>query len=85
MNIVKIQNKITQKEAVQLTEKNLLDVMAWCDDCEPCQDDNDEGLIIPTLEGNHLARWGAWVIKGLNGEFYPCKPDIFEKSYEIIS
>ena len=41
-----------------------------------------ETLEIPTLEGNHLAKSGDWIIKGIAGEFYPCKPDIFEKTYE---
>jgi hypothetical protein len=41
------------------------------------------GILIPTLEGDHLARPGDWIIKGVNGEFYPCKPDIFEKTYEL--
>lgn len=41
-----------------------------------------DGIIIPTLEGDHLARPGDWIIKGVSGEFYPCKPDIFEKTYE---
>lgn len=39
---------------------------------------------IHTLEGDMLCRKGEWVIKGVNGEFYPCKPDIFEKTYEIV-
>lgn len=39
-------------------------------------------LIIPTLEGEMRASPGDWIIKGVNGEFYPCKPDIFEKTYE---
>jgi hypothetical protein len=39
-------------------------------------------LTIPTLEGNMKAMPGDWIIKGVNGEFYPCKPDIFEKIYE---
>jgi hypothetical protein len=37
---------------------------------------------IPTLEGTMRADKGDWIIKGVNGEFYPCKPDIFEKTYE---
>lgn len=45
----------------------------------------DEGLIIHTLEGDHLARYGDWIIKGVHGEFYPCKPDIFEKTYEPVA
>ena len=40
------------------------------------------GLIIETLEGDMTADYGDWIIKGVNGEFYPCKPDIFEKTYE---
>jgi len=39
-------------------------------------------LIIPTLEGNHRANVGDWIIKGIKGEFYPCKPDIFAATYE---
>lgn len=42
------------------------------------------GVVIPTLEGDHLASPGDWIIKGVNGEFYPCKPDIFEKTYEQV-
>ena len=41
-----------------------------------------DGIVIPTLEGDHLARVGDWIIKGVAGEFYPCKPDIFEQTYE---
>lgn len=41
-------------------------------------------FIIKTLEGNHLAQKGDWIIKGIKGEFYPCKPDIFEQTYERI-
>lgn len=41
-----------------------------------------ESFYIETLEGKMLCRKGDWVIKGVNGEFYPCKPDIFEKTYE---
>lgn len=40
------------------------------------------GYKIRTLEGEMTASLGDWIIKGVNGEFYPCKPDIFEKTYE---
>ena len=39
-------------------------------------------LFIHTLEGIMCAQIGDWIIEGVNGEFYPCKPDIFEKTYE---
>jgi hypothetical protein len=42
----------------------------------------DGALVIPTLEGPLRASPGDYIIKGINGEFYPCKPDIFEKTYE---
>ena len=42
------------------------------------------GIIISTLEGDHLAQVGDWIIKGVKGEFYPCKPDIFELTYEPV-
>ena len=44
-------------------------------------DIRDYDLTIPTLEGDHVASPGDWIIKGVKGEFYPCKPDIFEVTY----
>lgn len=45
---------------------------------------DEEGIVIKTLEGNHLAKYGDWIIKGVAGEFYPCKPDIFDQTYEAV-
>ena len=42
-------------------------------------------IAIHTLEGDHYAFIGDWIIRGIKGEFYPCKPDIFEKTYEEVS
>jgi hypothetical protein len=39
-------------------------------------------ILIPTLEGEITASYGDWIVKGVKGEFYPCKPDIFELTYE---
>ena len=44
-----------------------------------------DGVLISTLEGNMKASIGDFIIKGVNGEFYPCKPDIFEKTYELVA
>jgi hypothetical protein len=41
-------------------------------------------VCIPTLEGEMRAQPGDWIIKGVKGEFYPCKPDIFEATYEPV-
>ena len=41
-------------------------------------------LKIETLEGDMTVSPGDWIIKGVQGEFYPCKPDIFEATYELV-
>lgn len=41
-------------------------------------------MLIPTLEGTMAANPGDWIIKGVSGEFYPCKPDIFAATYELV-
>ena len=50
----------------------------------PIYNFTDKGIIIETIEGNHLASWGDWIIKGVEGELYPCKPHIFKKTYEPV-
>jgi hypothetical protein len=47
-------------------------------------DDHVLALAIPTLEGLMVAHEGDWVIKGVQGELYPCKPDIFAATYEPV-
>ncbi|MFG3509689.1 hypothetical protein ACGF5F_29775 [Streptomyces sp. NPDC047821] len=42
-------------------------------------------LVIATLEGAMHASPNDWIIRGVEGEFYPCKPDIFEATYEAVS
>jgi hypothetical protein len=42
-------------------------------------------LVITTLEGEMTAQPGDWIIKGVKGEFYPCKPDIFDATYEPVA
>jgi hypothetical protein len=44
----------------------------------------DPYMRIVTLEGTMVASRGDWIIKGVKGEFYPCKPDIFEATYEAV-
>jgi len=45
---------------------------------------NSGSVIIPTLEGDHEAKVGDYIIQGVKGEIYPCKPDIFELTYEPV-
>lgn len=41
-------------------------------------------FVIPTLEGDHNVSDGDYIIRGVKGEFYPCKPDIFEATYDAV-
>lgn len=56
----------------------------WCDGYALRDEGESAHIVISTLEGDMRANPGDWIIKGVNGEFYPCKPDIFEKSYEPV-
>jgi hypothetical protein len=73
-------------EAMQLTDSTLDEIFNWINTKDNIATLYDMSSIkISTLEGSMYARIGDWVIKGVNGEFYPCKPDIFEKTYESIT
>ena len=80
-------------EAFQMTQERRYDNSewpvwlnrAWNKDREDagamfCVDGGVE-LYIQTLEGQHAVQWDDWIIQGIQGELYPCKPDIFEASY----
>ena len=62
--------------------------MQWCHGRfrpDPHDDADDAALfLIDTPEGPHIARSGDWIIRGVKGEFYPCKPDIFAATYEEV-
>ena len=70
-------------EAVQWTGDNFGEVALFCDRISEAIPQEDE-LIIKTLEGNIIASKGDYIIKGVQGEFYPCKPDVFHKKYEEV-
>lgn len=62
--------------AVQALENGTMCFDSLDSDSPPCE------LFINTLEGRHHASVDDYIIQGVNGELYPCKPDIFEKTYE---
>lgn len=80
-------------EARRITDENILDVAAWADQAHTYTGSrhghtdppwsHHTCMLIETLEGGMSAYVGDWVIKGVQGEFYPCKPDIFEATYEL--
>lgn len=69
-------------EAVQWTGDNHQEVSALGKIIEGSPRRKDRALPIQTLEGVMLANVGDWIIKGVKGELYPCKPDIFASTYE---
>jgi hypothetical protein len=70
-------------EAMRYTGENADDVIAWGFQAGIRRlFDTDDELVVPTLEGEHIIRPGLYVIKGVEGEFYGCDPDIFHKTYE---
>lgn len=86
---VKFRKKPVVVEAIQfLGRKNWFECWIFVDTADPIlevtYDDEKETLTIPTLEGDHLATKGDWIIKGVAGECYPCKPDIFDLTYEKV-
>ena len=93
---MKYRKKPVVIDAVQLTANNfdeICDFLGFTPDeklnpnygIDENGDTNDWrlGVYIPTSEGKMLASNGDFIIKGVNGEFYPCKPDIFTKTYEL--
>ena len=83
------QKKPVVIEARQLTNDNLDEIIQWIDSVSNCwlcsrSSSISDPLLIRTLEGNHVATIGDWIIKGVKGEFYPCKPDIFEMTYQPL-
>ena len=82
MPIKKYKKKPVVIEAIQLIEDNQQEVFDFCEGKAFLTIDNT--LYIPTLEGKLIATQGDYIIKGVAGEFYPCKPDIFEKTYELV-
>jgi hypothetical protein len=83
----KFRKKPVQIEAVRLGDTNSGRVAAWCGGTlrgGPGGGSAGGTVIIDTLEGRMVASPGDWVIKGVQGEFYPCKPDIFDATYEPV-
>lgn len=89
MEMAFYQKKPVVVQAEKLSPDNATMVAEWCGGMQVEEiGSNDEKLVginIPTLEGTMRASEGDYVIKGVKGEFYPCKPDIFTETYEQVS
>lgn len=90
---MKYRKKPVVIEAVQWNGKNLAEILLFTG-IHPSADHwtherfeevvKKDGLKIFTLEGKMSANINDWIIKGVKGEFYPCKPDIFDATYEKV-
>jgi hypothetical protein len=97
---MKYRKKPVVIEAFQMTEARRLSNDEWppwlhwawqrerfeANSLYPTEEGKGDGtLSIRTLEGQHLVSWGDYIIQGIQGELYPCKPDIFEASYDSLA
>ena len=97
MTIVNARKKPVVIQAVQWTGDNLQEILEFVgrhpdfdnwfqDNAEYADFVRNDGnrFKIKTLEGTMYADAGDWVIRGVKGEFYPCKPDVFAETYEVV-
>jgi len=86
----RFRKKTVEIQAVQWTGDNIVEIQEFMINSDRGPHylsgfkNADEIIGIDTLEGQMIANKNDWIIKGIAGEFYPCKPDIFEKTYESI-
>ena len=81
---MKFRKKPLIVEAIQYTGNNGTKILHFINPNLP-KDATAFGGTIETLEGIMQVKIGDWIIRGIKGEIYPCKPDIFEKTYELIN
>lgn len=85
--MAKYRKKPVEVEAIRWTGKNMKEIESFMNE-KGCVFNNEPlkeiKLTIITLEGLMNADPGDYIIKGVHGEFYPCKPDIFKKTYEPV-
>jgi len=84
MGVKKYRKKPVIVEAIQFTGDNGKEIQDWVNNEVWLSSIVSPFLSILTLEGEMKGTVGDYIIKGAQGEFYPCKPDIFEQTYEVI-
>ena len=87
---MKFRKKPIVIEAIQWTGDNFDELKDFTETdnqqtvCRIVKGTFDRDLFVDTLEGSLMASLNDWIIKGIKGEFYPCKPDIFEATYDLV-
>jgi hypothetical protein len=90
MNVAQFRKKPIVIEARQWEDgENTDEIFAWGDEYDVLMSVRDDPhgttyLTIETLEGAMTATSGDWIIRGVQDEFYPCKPEIFDATYEAV-
>lgn len=85
IKMTKYRKKSVEVEVMRFTDTNKDRVFNWVTCNKSAEFINDKPVLrIQTLEGIMTAHLGDYIIKGVKGEFYPCKPDIFEQTYEKV-
>lgn len=79
---MKFRKKPIAVEAIRYEKAHIGRALDFCNMLRYNQHDNE--YYVETLEGCMKVTEGDFIVKGINGEFYPCKPDIFEKTYEKL-
>ena len=78
---MKYRKKPVTVEAIQWIDGNMREIMSFAGK-NAIWDERTQTMYIETLEGCHIAHIGDYIIRGIAGEYYPCKPDIFAATYE---
>lgn len=82
---MKFRKKPVEIEAIQFSEDTIPnDIALWCGGVARSVDYGAYEIVIETLEGEMTAQEGDWIIRGVKGEYYPCKPDIFDLTYDAV-
>ena len=87
MGIKRYRTKLCEIEAIKWDGNNFKEIAEFTNHKATMQlmySSRNYELVIDTLEGTMMANVGDFIIKGLRGEFYPCKPDVFHKKYDEI-
>lgn len=84
--MAKFRKKPVVIEAMQWDGDNFLKINEWANQLDVAveRDILRRTLLIHTLEGKMTAVSGDWIVRGVKGEYYPCKPDIFAATYEAV-
>lgn len=77
--------KPVEVEALEWTGDNVTEILAFSNACFSYEKNGVNVLAVSTLEGTMTASVGDYIIKGIQGEFYACKPDVFKLTYDLVT